>query len=171
MDKNEACQELKDIRYKTMFITGNKETNTIISGNSELDISIMLDNELKQNKSEPWSKLNKTAKITKIKEYTETYKKDKDITDDEKNELEKYLIESMNRKRLTSIKDVTYDKEAGTIKTIPSLIFNSTTRKFTLKRNDKRTSTIKHLTPDIKKKKDTKEKKTKRKKEYIKDGS
>jgi hypothetical protein len=165
MNKDETCQELKDIRYKTMFITGNKQNNTNVTDTSEMDIGIMLDNELKQNKAEPWSKLNKTAKIAKIKNYTSEYTNVKDITNDEKKELENYLIIAMDRKRLTSIKDVTYDKELGIIKTIPSLTFNPTTRKFTLKRNDKRTSTIKYLTIDSKKKKDTsKDKKTHRNK-------
>ena len=152
MNKDESCQELKDIRFKTMFITGNKESNVKIADSSESQISIMLDKEIKQNRAEPWSKLNKATKIIKIKNYSKNYKNDKNITDDEK-DLEKYLIDAMNRKRLTSIKDVTYDKETGVIKSIPSLIFNQSTRKFTLKRNDKRTSTIKHLTPDTKKKK------------------
>ena len=171
MIKDETCQELKDIRYKTMFITGNKQTNNSITDTSEIDIGIMLDNELNQNKSQPWSKLNKTAKIAKIKNYTADYTLVKDITLDEKKELETYLITAMDRKRLTSIKDVTYDKDAGLIKTIPSLSFNPVTRKFTLKRSDKRTSTIKHLTQDSKKKKDPKDKKPRRKKETVKESN
>lgn len=171
MNKDETCQELKDIRYKTMFITGNKQTNNSISDTSEIDIGIMLDKELNQNKAEPWSKLNKTAKIAKIKIYTADYSIVKDITLEEKKELESYLITAMDRKRLTSIKDVTYDKDAGVIKTIPSLTFNPATRKFTLKRSDKRTSTIKHLTPDSKKKKDSKDKKPRRKKETVKESN
>ena len=170
MNKDETCQELKDIRYKTMFITGNKQNNTSVTDTSEVDIGLMLDKELKQNKAEPWSKLNKTAKINKIKNYTSDYSNVNDITDEEKKELENYLITAMDRKRLTSIKDVTYDKDLGIIKTIPSLTFNPATRKFTLKRNDKRTSTIKHLTPDSKKKKDSsKDKKPRRKKETSKE--
>ena len=171
MNKDETCQELKDIRYKTMFITGNKQTNNSTTDTSEVDIGIMLDKELNQNKAEPWSKLNKTAKIAKIKIYTADYSIVKDITLDEKKELETYLITAMDRKRLTSIKDVTYDKDAGLIKTIPSLTFNPTTRKFTLKRSDKRTSTIKHLTPDCKQKKDPKDKKPRRKKETVKESN
>ncbi len=165
MNKDERCQELKDIRFKTMFITGNKGSNDNIADSCESQISIMLDKEIKQNKAEPWSKLNKATKIVKIKNYSKNYKNDKNITDDEKKDLEKYLIDAMNRKRLTSIKDVTYDKETGIIKSIPSLMFNTSTRKFTLKRNDKRTSTIKHLTPDKKKNETIK---TKRKKEHSK---
>lgn len=171
MIKDETCQELKDIRYKTMFITGNNQTNNSITDTSEIDIGILLDNELNQNKSQPWSKLNKTAKIAKIKNYTADYTLVKDITLYEKKELETYLITAMDRKRLTSIKDVTYDKDAGLIKTIPSLSFNPVTRKFTLKRSDKRTSTIKHLTQDSKKKKDPKDKNPRRKKETVKESN
>ena len=40
-------------------------------------------------------------------------------------ELKVYLIDSLDRKRLTSVKDVIYDKEECVIKDIPSLVFNS----------------------------------------------
>ena len=81
--------------------------------------------------------------------------------------MKKYLLTALDRKRLTSLKDVQYDKEKGTIKNIPMLHFNTTTRKFTLKRNEKRTSTVKHLTQtNVKNKKITKtskkDKKTKK---------
>jgi hypothetical protein len=42
---------------------------------------------------------------------------------------------------------VVYDKEFGTIKNIPALLFLKTTSHFTLKNIDKRISTVKSLTP------------------------
>ena len=162
-DINNNCQELNDIRYKTMFITGGGiNNNNIMETGNEKNISLILDNELLKNKSEPWSKLNKTAKILKIKEFIDLYAKSNKLNEEEKNNLEKYLLNSLDRKRLTNLKDVQYDKDKGIIKSIPMLQFNTTTRKFTLKRNEKRTSTVKHLTqPKTKKgiktnKKDTK---------------
>lgn len=43
------------------------------------------------------------------------------------------------------MKDVHCDKSTGKILSIPTLNFNSTTRKFTLKRCEKRVSTLKSL--------------------------
>ena len=131
-----------------MFITGNgiADNHAISDIDNEKNISNFLNKELIKNKLEPWSKLNKTAKITKIKEYSNKYCIDNELDSEEKNTLEEYLLNSLDRKRLTNIKDVQYDRENGVIKNIPMLTYNSSTRKFTLKRSDKRTSTIKHLT-------------------------
>ena len=165
-DTNNNCQELNDIRYKTMFITGGGiNNNNIIETGNEKNISLILDNELLKNKSEPWSKLNKTAKISKIKDYINLYAKNNKLNDEEKNNLEKYLLTSLDRKRLTNLKDVQYDKDSGVIKGIPMLQFNTTTRKFTLKRSEKRTSTVKHLTQTTKNKKGIKSSKKDTKKE------
>jgi len=164
------CQELNDIRYKTMFITGGGiNNNNIMETGNEKNISLILDNELLKNKSEPWSKLNKTAKILKIKDYITLCAKDNKLNAEEKNNLEKYLLNSLDRKRLTNLKDVQYDKDKGIIKSIPMLQFNTTTRKFTLKRNEKRTSTVKHLTQTTKTKKGIKTSKKDTKKDIKKD--
>ena len=153
-DIKNNCQELNDIRYKTMFITGGGlNNNNVLEADNEQNISIMLDNELLKNKSEPWSKLNKTAKILKIKDYIKIYSETNNLNKEEGQNLEKYLLNSLDRKRLTSLKDVQYDKDIGIIKNIPMLHFNTTTRNFTLKRNEKRTSTVKHLTQPLKNRK------------------
>ena len=154
MNNNNNCQELNDIRYKTMFITGGGiNNNNIMETGNEKNISLILDNELLKNKSEPWSKLNKTAKILKIKDYINICVNNNKLNTEEKNNLEEYLLNSLDRKRLTNLKDVQYDKDTGVIKSIPMLQFNTTTRKFSLKRNEKRTSTVKHLTQTTKSKK------------------
>ena len=70
----------------------------------------------------------------------------------------------MERKKLQRQKDVVYDIETNAIKSITSLIFNKTTNKFTLKRSDKRTSTLKSLAPKKIKKKIKKIKKIKKNK-------
>ena len=67
------------------------------------------------------------------------------MTPPEAQSLKKYLAISLDRKKLQRVKDVLYDKALGSIKSIPSLHFNTTTRKFTLKRSEKRVSTLKSL--------------------------
>ena len=59
---------------------------------------------------------------------------------------------ALERKRLTKSKEVVYNKELGKITSIPSLFLNNSTKKFTLKRNEKRQSTLKSLAPKNKNK-------------------
>ena len=58
-----------------------------------------------------------------------------------------FISTSLDRKKLQRTKDVTYDTNTGIIKSIPCLSFNKTSKKFTLKRCDKRPSTLKSLAP------------------------
>lgn len=53
----------------------------------------------------------------------------------------------LKKKQLLRVKDVQYDKELGIITNIPNLQFNKNTRKFTMKRSEKQTSTLKSLGP------------------------
>jgi hypothetical protein len=61
--------------------------------------------------------------------------------------LVKFLKECLGKKRLYRVKDVVYDKDTGRIREIPALVFNKQARHFTLKRTDKRVSTLKSLPP------------------------
>jgi hypothetical protein len=51
----------------------------------------------------------------------------------------------LDKKKLQHVKDVLCDKVTGKIVAIPTLHFNVTTKKFTLKRGEKRVSTLKSL--------------------------
>jgi hypothetical protein len=57
----------------------------------------------------------------------------------------------LDRKKLQRVKDVTYDVKTGRIKAIPGLTFNKNKHKFTLRRVDKKKSTLKGLAPKRKK--------------------
>ena len=141
------CQELKNIQYKTMLLSG-QGGHIVTNTASNLDLSgvgMILERESKRNKKEPWSKINKTAKIVKLNEYAAKLAEEKSLNKPETLQLKRYLLSSLDRKRLVRVKDVTYDKETGKITDIPCLSFNPSSRKFTLKRNDKRTSTLKSL--------------------------
>jgi hypothetical protein len=144
-DTNE-CQELKNIKYKTMLLSGTSTDITPSSGNTDtINVDILLDEERKLNNKEPWSKLDKTIKIKKLDDYVSKIAEEHTLTQAESQFLRKYLATSLDRKKLQRVKDVIYDKTTGSIKSIPSLYFNPTTRKFTLKRSEKRISTLKSL--------------------------
>jgi len=141
---NNECQELKNIKYKTMILNGvslheTKTTNDI----SNLDK--FLESEKINNSNEPWCKLNKTIKIKKLNEYVILYSKENDLDEEETQLLTLFLKSNLDKKKLSRVKDVIYDKINGTIKLIPALIYTKNTKHFTFKNIDKRVSTLKSL--------------------------
>ena len=58
------CQELKNIKYKTMLLNGVPLQETK-SSNDLSNLDKFLENEKNNNVNEPWCKLNKTIKTNK----------------------------------------------------------------------------------------------------------
>lgn len=142
----EECLELKNIKYKTMLLSGAPLQETK-SSNDLSNLEKFLENEQNNNKNEPWCKLDKTIKTKKIIEFIEVYKVNNELDTEEANLLLTFLKDCLNRKKLQRVKDVLYDKENGQIKDIPALQYTKTSKHFTLKNIDKRISTVKSLTP------------------------
>ena len=137
MAKDE-CQELKNIKYKTMLLGGNKKLlSSVINDISNLDI--LLDEESEQNKKETWNKLDKSIKMNKINEYIKTLKNKHELTSEEIKTLKEFLSINLDKKNLQKNKDVTYIKESGKLENIVNLHFNNTTRKFSLKKQQQTT--------------------------------
>ena len=143
---NEECQELKNIKYKTMLLNGSLLHETK-SANDLSNLDKFLENEKNNNINEPWCKLNKTIKTKKIIEFVEIYKKDKQLNEEESNNLTKFLKDCLDKKKLSRVKDVIYDKVNGIVKEIPALTYSKANKHFTLKNIDKRISTLKSLAP------------------------
>lgn len=140
-------QEIKNMKYKSAFY-GNSNNN---NNNNEANIAkldLFLENEKNSNVNEPWCKLNKGVKHKKIETYIETYKQQHELSEEECNLMNTFLLDCIERKKLQRVKDVIYDKETGIIKDIPALCFVKATKHFTLKHMDaKRVSTLKSLAP------------------------
>lgn len=141
---NDECQELKNIKYKTMLLNGNPMHETK-SSNDLSNLEKFLENEKINNNNEPWCKLNKTVKTKKLIDFVDLYKKDKNLDEEESKLLVTFLKDCIDRKKLQRVKDVSYDKSNGTIKEIPALTYVKSTKHFTLKNVDKRVSTLKSL--------------------------
>ena len=148
---SDVCQELQNIKYQTMLLNHNSKIYES-TPNTE-NIEIFLRNEKESNKNKPWSKLSKASKLKKINQYVIIYSEEKKLNEEQRKDLKIYLLKCLERKKLQRQKDVIYDIETNIIKSITSLIFNKTTNKFTLKRSDKRTSTLKSMAPKKIKKK------------------
>jgi hypothetical protein len=142
----DECQELKNIKYKTMLLNGAPLHETK-SSNDISNLEKFLEDEKINNSNEPWCKLNKTIKTKKLIEYVEIYKKDKNLDENEAKNLVIFLKDSLDKKKLCRVKDVIYDKVNGIVKEIPSLTYTKSSKHFTLKNMDKRVSTLKSLAP------------------------
>ena len=140
------CQELKNIKYKTMLLNGAPLHETK-SSNDLSNLDKFLEAEKISNCSEPWCKLNKTIKTKKLLEFVDTYSKEKELDEEEAKLLTLFLKDSLDKKKLSRVKDVIYDKEKGVVKEIPALLYTKSNKHFTLKNIDKRVSTLKSLAP------------------------
>jgi hypothetical protein len=136
--RKEECQELKNIKYKTMLLNGNKkEISSHIEDVSNLDL--LLDEESEQNKKESWNKLDKSIKMNKINDYIKSLTSKHKLNPDEIKTLRDFLSVNLDKKNLLKNKEVEYIKETGKLENIPSLHFNNTTRKFSLKKQHQTT--------------------------------
>ena len=142
------CVELRNIKYKSMLL---KKTSPkqVTKHNSNIDD--FLEKERTQNKEDQWVKLDKTMKMKKVSAFVETYASENVLCGKDKIALSEFLTCSLDQKKLLKTKEVLYDKVTGTIKSIPCLVYCPTSvKKFTLKRCEKRQSTLKSLAPKTK---------------------
>lgn len=159
MNSYEECQELKNIRYKTMLQSSINNKLLVSSLTKDLsNANLLLDNECNNNKKEIWNKLDKSIKMDKITSYIQSISSNYNLTKDEKQSLKVYLSNQIDKKNLLKNKDVIYSKDKGVIDSIPSLQFNNSTRKFSLKKSGQHISTMKALGPTKKKKSRTNKK-------------
>jgi hypothetical protein len=146
ISQNSDCNELKTIKYKSMILNGVVWPEN----NSSSDLSNLdkfLENEKNNNAIEPWSKLDKTAKIKKLTLFAENYKIQNNLSTEEFELLIAFFRDCLDKKKLQRVKDVTYNKDTGEIVEIPALFHNKQKNHFTLKNIDKRVSTLRGLAP------------------------
>jgi hypothetical protein len=128
-----------NIKYKGVFLNSLYENTKIANINS------FLEKESTNNKTESWNKLDKTGKIKLLNIYVDDITPQHNLSPTDVLALKQYLTESLDKKKLQHVKDVQCDKATGKIISIPTLHFNAATKKFTLKRAEKRVSTLKSL--------------------------
>ena len=146
----EECVELRNMKYKSMLL---KKSNTkqLTKCNSNVDIDSFLEKERTQNKEDQWAKLDKSMKISKITTFVESYSSENNLNEKDKTFLHDFLLYCLDQKKIIKTKDVVYDKVTGTITSIPCLLYTPTlVKKFTLKRCEKRPSTLSSLAPKSK---------------------
>jgi hypothetical protein len=139
------CVELRNIKYKSMLL---KKTSPKQVTRHNLNIDDFLEKERTQNKEDQWVKLDKSMKMKKMSAFVEVYANEHVLCAKDKAALYDFLTSSIDQKKLVKTKEVVYDKLTGTIKSIPCLVHcPASVKKFTLKRCEKRQSTLKSLAP------------------------
>ena len=152
----DECIELKNIEYQTMLLnknssSSNAELRPKNSNNISLkDVNAMLETEKGENKLS-WSRLTKTNRIKKIYDYVDVLKDKHELESQDVKDIKSYIKKCFDRKMLSKAKQIIYDKNKGIITDIPSLIILSkdhtskNKKRFTLKLNESKTSTLKNL--------------------------
>jgi len=152
--KKEECLELKNIKYQTMLLNNNTKIYETTPNTS--NIEKFLEKELKANINKPWTKLGKGSKLKKINEYVISYSQDKKYDEDQTKKLKRYLLSCLERKKLQKTKDVEYCIKTNKILSIPALTYSESSRKFTLRKNEKKTpktTSTKNKTNKVRRKK------------------
>jgi hypothetical protein len=135
-----------NLKHKNVFLNSLESSKNDYETKKIDTINTFLEKESTNNKTESWNKLDKTGKIRLLIEYVDSISETHHLSSNDVTELKRYLIESLDKKKLQHVKDVQCDKVTGKIMAIPTLHFNATgPRKFTLKRAEKRVSTLKSL--------------------------
>ena len=126
------CKEYNSLKYRTLILTGNNiDSNK--QETSEESLDIFLNNDMEENRKAVWSKLSKTEKHKKIREFI-----DKNLTPQygldvaEQATTFRFFVTLLESKRLSKNNDITYNREERTIEKISGLIFNPSTRKFVI---------------------------------------
>jgi hypothetical protein len=128
---NDECKEFNNLKYRTLISTGTNIESNIDT--SEEALNNFLNMDIENNKKGIWSKLTKTEKMKKIKNYiNDTLKDEYKLNDDEISTATRFFTFIMERKKLSKNNELTYNQEDGFIEQIIGLQFNIETRKFTI---------------------------------------
>ena len=127
----EQCKEFNSLKYRTLISTGTNIESTVDT--SEEAINNFLNMDIENNKRGIWSKLTKTEKTKKIKNYVNNVlKPEYNLTEEEMATATRFFNITMERKKLSKNNELTYNQDDGLIEQIGGLNFNTETRRFTI---------------------------------------
>tara|TARA_B110000114_G_C15080207_1_gene393686 strand:+ start:936 stop:1367 length:432 start_codon:yes stop_codon:yes gene_type:complete len=121
------CKEYNSLNYKTMMHTG-RSLNQSKPTQSEEDLNDFLNEEMNTQKKSPWSKLTKTCKLKKIKNYVK--KQNDQLNEEELNQSSKTILKLLDRKKLSKQTELIYNKEDEHIESIQCILFDNKSRTY-----------------------------------------
>ncbi len=158
--RTNECIELKNLKYKSMMLKNNQKKgdaamqllHNTSKTDSVINVEKFLEHERSNKTNDLWGKLDKTVKISKLNAFAKKYVQENGLTENEISPLVSFLTTCIDHKKIVKTKDVVYDKTNGVIISIPILTHITTSNsnsnmpvKFTLRRCEKRPSTLKSL--------------------------
>jgi hypothetical protein len=138
--KTSEINEVKNIKYK--MNSKSLGAKSSIESTDLLQVELFLENEKKNNRSEPWNKLDKTTKYKKLEDFAKFYTLKHNLSITECGELTTFLKDAIDKKKIYKVKDILYDKMNSRIQDIPGLLFSKVDKKFTLKNVVPKTNTV-----------------------------
>ena len=94
LKNTEECIEFKNIKYRTMLLSGNMLQESKSSSNDLENLEKFLEDNKTTNQNETWSKLDKTTKMKKMKVFAEKFTKENNYTEEESLLLSSFLRNS-----------------------------------------------------------------------------
>ena len=143
-DVKEECQELRNIRFRS----GSGTSVAPEAASEEASaVEAILDTESSERRCRPWSRLDPAVRARKLHDYAEVLIAEQSLDAHQAESLKEAFRMGAQRRRLERARDVQYDRTTEAVVAVPNLIYNQTSRRYTLKRSDKRVSTLKSLAP------------------------
>jgi hypothetical protein len=137
---NSMTNKIIDNRYNV-----SNETVEINEVLNTKDFNDLLTEHNTERPKDNWIKLDKTTKVVKINEFVDTiYAEQYKLQDIEIAKAKAFIIDLIQKKRLTKAKDITYNKTECKITAIPSISYNPVNKSFSIN-NEKRVSSLKSL--------------------------
>lgn len=161
VDTDDTCKDLETIQYRTQMMRVERKPLKPTRTAPSSFVEAILEHERTIKRTVAWARLERSACIAKLQLFATVFGIENEMTRDEIISLSEYLLVSYERKRLARSCDVSFDKDTQNIIGIPCLTFNKSSRKFTLSKSDRRTSSSSSLGPgrDTRRKKQPKMKK------------
>jgi hypothetical protein len=140
-----TINDYNSMKYKnTILKNTNTDNNTHML--TEESLNDFLNKDIEQNRKNAWTKLSKTEKYKRIKEYIDNkLTLQYQLDNNDKIIAHKFFHILLERKKLSKSNELTYNKEEHFIEQITGLIFNPTTRKFSITTETKINKTIKKV--------------------------
>lgn len=144
-----AATIIKNIQYRNILHNTSASARSTVSEET-LDAFLTANIDATITSKLSWNKLSKTTQLKKLVDFATHISQQKNYTEDEKQQLIGFFKKCLDNKRLQRIKDIKYDVETGIITDIPILLYNKTTRHFTLKNTENKLKTTVKSTTSLK---------------------
>lgn len=126
------CKELKTLNYKNIINNGKTINNTTQNMTSMENLDVFLKKDIENNKNVKWSKLTKTEKIKKLKNFIDKNKTKYKVDEKEYNSQIKILLNLVDKKKQSKQNELNYNSDEGEIESINDLSYNDVNKTFVL---------------------------------------